>query len=313
MKFAWFIVYLGVHLSCLSQHLNVTISESYIEIGTPVKITYQVSQSDPTKIEFTPFENSIPTTTKDSSGNTIEGPDLEILKRFSDSLSNKESWIGEYIVTCWDSAIVTVSGPTIKIDGKSLQFENVTLKSDFVAHEKGRDLYEIREKKVAIDAASSNDEESNFWWKYWWLLVIMTLILVLIGIYLIRRKKKPVTEILSLRDRTLRSIQTLENAKLWDKGELKQHYVELSYILRQYLSERYELSLMELTSTEIKIILERNELSLELISNISGILNASDMVKFAKSEPEVYSILKVSGLAKEIVIETSPLEVENVE
>ena len=46
---------------------------------------------------------------------------------------------------------------------------------------------------------------------------------------------------------------------------------------------------------------------------IARILSEADMVKFAKSEPDVIAILRVSTLARQIVAETSPLEFDNVE
>jgi RNA-binding protein YhbY len=103
----------------------------------------------------------------------------------------------------------------------------------------------------------------------------------------------------------------LDNAKLWEKGKLKEHFVELSFILRSYLTSRYTVSLLEKTSFETKLILAKKGLNEGTIVAIARILSESDMVKFAKSEPELMAILKVSTLAKQIVAETSPLEFDN--
>jgi hypothetical protein len=59
--------------------------------------------------------------------------------------------------------------------------------------------------------------------------------------------------------------------------------------------------------------LTKKGLNEDTVENIGRILSESDMVKFAKSKPEVISILRVSTLARQIVAETSPLEFDNVE
>jgi len=128
-----------------------------------------------------------------------------------------------------------------------------------------------------------------------------------------RAGPEEIVSITSLKQRTLIAIGALEKAKLWEKGKLKDHFVELSFILRSYLTSRYNVSLLEKTSFETKLILSRKGLNEGTIVAIARILSESDMVKFAKSEPELMAILKVSTLAKQIVAETSPLEFDNVE
>ena len=94
---------------------------------------------------------------------------------------------------------------------------------------------------------------------------------------------------------------------------MKKHFVELSYILRSYLTTRYDISLLEKTSYQTKILLTEKGLNKETVDVVSRILSQSDMVKFAKSKPELIEILRISTLAKQIVVETSPLEFDNVE
>ena len=84
-------------------------------------------------------------------------------------------------------------------------------------------------------------------------------------------------------------------------------------ILRMYLTSRYEISLLEKTTYETKLLLTQKGLNDETVEVIARILSESDMVKFAKSEPDVIAILRVSTLARQIVAETSPLEFDNVE
>ena len=94
---------------------------------------------------------------------------------------------------------------------------------------------------------------------------------------------------------------------------MKEHFVELSYILRSYLTSRYDISLLEKTTYETTVLLTRKGLEEETVDVIIRILSQSDMVKFAKSKPDVIAILRISALAKQVVAETSPLDFDNVE
>ena len=177
----------------------------------------------------------------------------------------------------------------------------------------GVDLYDIKENFAEIPPKpfSLVDFLKSNWW---WIALIIVGIIVFI---IVKRRNKEDTEErekpLSLRQRTLFAIDALEKAKLWEKGLLKEHFVELSMILRMYLTSRYEISLLEKTTYETRLLLTQKGLNEETVQVIARILSESDMVKFAKSEPDTISILRVSTLARQIVAETSPLEFDNVE
>lgn len=118
---------------------------------------------------------------------------------------------------------------------------------------------------------------------------------------------------MSLKDRTLFAINSLDEQKMWMEGKFKQHYTELSHIMRSYLSGRYDLNLLERTTFETRALLIQKGLPSDTVETFMTILKQADMVKFANSTTDELNVLKVSMLAKQIVAETSPLEVENEE
>jgi hypothetical protein len=129
--------------------------------------------------------------------------------------------------------------------------------------------------------------------------------------YLVKRSKKShnikTNETpLTLKQITLNQIEELTNTRLWEQGKLKEHYVRLSFLLRNYLAKRYRLSLLDKTSFQICALLSKCELHVSLQKDIQKVLDQSDLVKFAKSVPMEFEILNVSALAKEIVEKTSP-------
>jgi len=104
-----------------------------------------------------------------------------------------------------------------------------------------------------------------------------------------------------LEEITIQKIDELNSKKLWMKNQLKEHYVELSYILRIYLSQKLTLNLLEKTSEEAILLLSTLSLEETLLDEIQLILEQSDLVKFAKSIPEEFVIIKNSNLTKEII------------
>lgn len=85
----------------------------------------------------------------------------------------------------------------------------------------------------------------------------------------------------------LEKLQDLEKRKLWQQGQVKEYYSVLTYIAREYLENRYRLAALESTTSEI---LEQMKtlpgLDMPLLERVRRILTLSDLVKFAKAEPE---------------------------
>ena len=81
------------------------------------------------------------------------------------------------------------------------------------------------------------------------------------------------------------ALSSLEQKKLWQEGEVKAHYTELTGILREYLERRYNIHAMEQTSDEIILQLEKLKLDRELLQDTEQLLSVADLIKFAKADP----------------------------
>ena len=152
---------------------------------------------------------------------------------------------------------------------------------------------------------------------YWGWLLFLLIPLVLFIIYKIKNKQKVQLEdlIISLtpKEIALAAISELEAKRLWEKGNLKTHYIELSHILRVYLSDILQIHLLEKTTSETKLLLAQKGIKKDLITKIEDVLQQSDMVKFAKSTPDEITILSVSIIAKEIIQEINSSQKPHVE
>ncbi len=312
-----YFIFIALSSFVYGQDLSEELSESHLSIGQPVILTYRVRAHANDSIQFFPKKTTIQGKVITRNGDlTKDDMEFEILNDFSDSVyveNDQKYWIGKYSITVWDSGAYLIPGPRIYINDSVYEFDNLALACYLSDPVKGIDIYDIKENFIELPAPPFSFSE--FIRKYWWLLG--GLIVILIGgyFYIKRVKNKPELPIkqISLKDRTLLAIEALDEAKLWEKDQLKVHFIELSFILRSYLTNRYNVSLLEKTTSETKLLLTQKGLNEETIDVIAKILSHSDMVKFAKSKPELLAILNVSVLAKQIVAETSPIEFEHVE
>jgi hypothetical protein len=117
---------------------------------------------------------------------------------------------------------------------------------------------------------------------------------VLAGIiFLIRyftRKKKPMQFVkekpkIPAHIIALEALNKLRQKKLCAAGQTKSHYSELSDIVRTYIENRWDITAMEMVSSEIIASMENCEIPLAQMKKLESMLYLADMVKFAKAHP----------------------------
>jgi hypothetical protein len=82
-----------------------------------------------------------------------------------------------------------------------------------------------------------------------------------------------------------KALQELADRKLWQHGEVKEHYTLLTAILREYLERRFAIHALEQTSDEILQQLHQRQLSRTLLADTEELLSIADLIKFAKADP----------------------------
>src|SRR5690606_27320714 len=83
----------------------------------------------------------------------------------------------------------------------------------------------------------------------------------------------------------LEALRKLKSEKLWQEGEFKKYYTQLTDILRIYILRVFEIDALDMTSSEILENIKLKNLSEELYSKLKFILTNADLVKFAKEKP----------------------------
>ncbi len=105
-------------------------------------------------------------------------------------------------------------------------------------------------------------------------------------------------------------LKKLDDSKYLETEAIKEYYSELTFIIRKYLDEKVYDRALESTTDELisrlKLLKEGNQVDLsnDDIKNLESILKRADLVKFAKSAPDI-------ELAK-IDRNTIDIEIDNV-
>ena len=119
--------------------------------------------------------------------------------------------------------------------------------------------------------------------------LLVALIVFLIMHYAKKEKPKKVREKVVPKEKAhiiaLSRLEALRKKKLWEAGEIKNYYSELTDIIRDYMENRWQFGAMEMVTPEIMAELERLHLSPENREMMRQILDTADLVKFAKWQP----------------------------
>lgn len=157
------------------------------------------------------------------------------------------------------------------------------------------------------------------WRDYIWYIIGAIVLLILITvviIYFIRNRKVPAPVIAppppveTLQQQALRMLSTLDKKQLWQSGQVKEYYVELTDILRGYIEVRFNTPAMELTTDEL---LESARMHKEMTRHtelLSTILYTADLAKFAKAQPLPHEHTAAMEHAIQFVNATKPAETQ---
>lgn len=254
------------------------IDSTSIKIGE--QITYQIQvESDASKLVVFPEGQTF------SPLEMIESYDIDTVKS-----KDKYNLIKKYGLTQFDSGSYTIPRQKIIIGDKTFFTDSLQVEVNTVVIDSTKGLFDI--KPIIVVEKSGSD-----WWKY------MLMVLLFIGIaafvlYWFIWRKKPLTEeekiaLLPPYDRAKLALKKLDESPYLEHENLKDYYSELTFIIRKYLEEKVYDKALESTTNELiqrlSLLKEGNqiEISEKDIKNLESILQRADLVKFAKSAPDV--------------------------
>lgn len=144
----------------------------------------------------------------------------------------------------------------------------------------------------------TDPSDRSFWdwmpdWLYdlWWLWIL--LIAAVVAAVYFGRKYRKTGKFITLPDRpqpkpwtvALQRLEELKAKNLWENGMEKEYFTQLTDILRDYLSARFGINAMEMTSRQIMQTLADQADVREHRGYVRKILDVADFVKFAKVRP----------------------------
>lgn len=152
------------------------------------------------------------------------------------------------------------------------------------------------------------------WLDYVWYFLIgavIVLAFVVLTIYLVRKRRQtpPVPEgpKETVHERAVRQLRELEGKQLWQRGMVKEYYVELTDVLRGYIEDRFSTPAMELTTDELLYKAQVHRELQPYHEALGVILTTADLAKFAKAQPSPQEHTDVMVRAMDIVERSKPI------
>ncbi len=280
MKLKFHILIYLFTASIFAQKVTTSVDTPKNKIGAEFKLTVKATVGAKDKVVF-PKAKSMGA--------------LEVIESYKvDTIKNGNSYelIKKYGLTQFDAGKYTIPKVPVLINGKpvfsdSLNIEVNEVKVDTLKQR----MYDI--KNIATAQSDSN------WWKYLLGLLLLAALAALgYWWYKKRPKKEKPQEIVftSPIEKATTLLQQLESKGLWQKGEVKSYYSELTDIARTYIEEEIKIPAMESTTSELIVSLRNTaknkklKLSKETLENLEKVLMQADLVKFAKVKPLDYEI-----------------------
>jgi hypothetical protein len=273
------LVFCLLSVSTNAQKITASIDSLSIKIGQ--ELTYKIEvEVDTTSLVVFP------------EGQTFQP--LEMIESYqveATKMNDRFRLIKKYGLTQFDSGKYTI--PRQKIVIGDYEFLTDSLKvevNNIVVDTTKQALYDI---KPIIEV----DKSPSKWWLYFFgILLILALIAFLLYWFIWR--EKPLTEeekvaLLPPYERAKLALQALDNAHYLENNEIKAYYSDLTQIIRKYLDEKVYDRALESTTDQLinrlNILKDGNKIDINKddIKNIETILKRADLVKFAKSKPDI--------------------------
>lgn len=149
------------------------------------------------------------------------------------------------------------------------------------------------------------------WEEVWPWLLIGSGVLAVLGYLIFRLTRRKEVEVVKVsrpaippHEIAMRKLAGLEADKLWQKGELKGYYVELTGIIREYIEGLFQVPALESITDEIIRDLKNTPVPEKQLDKLAPFLQMADLAKFAKFRPTESENLENMEVAREFVKET---------
>lgn len=259
-----------------SQELETKIDTSKIKIGEPVRLTYKVNFKKGDNIQFQNLRDTL-------------SHHIEIIDQKLDTVmqGEKKVIVHQLDVTAYDAGEFLIRSIPVNINGEKFKTKSFQIEVQDVE-------VDTTQGKVHPIKPVMNEEYtiSDYWNKYWiygitaFILFIIALVLVVLYIRSKSRNlnnTKPKTPYEEVMD----ALKSLDAKKYLKRGEQKEYYTQLSFILRRYIGKVYAVNALELLSDDLyQYVAQKEDILTEDKNRFKQFLFDADLAKFAKQEFE---------------------------
>lgn len=251
-----------------------------IRIGDQTKLFISVHQPAKVHVDFPKLTDTITGKVLIAKANK---PDTAYDKDSHDAFTVTQS----YLITSFDAGTYTIPAFSIGSQSGVLKTNELTLQVETVKVDTTKAIYDIKQP-MTVAYTFWDWLRDNWYWVAGPLLVIVVVIAMIT--YLWKRPKTvPVVQVAKPaappHTIALNRLKELRDKKLWQQEQVKQYYIELSDIVREYVEQRYEIKTHEKTTDEIFASLKYTDIAGESKELLRQILVLADLVKFAKEKP----------------------------
>ncbi len=280
MKIKLYLLLLLLSATVFAQkQVQTSIDTTKNKIGAEFKLTLKTNVDTLSKVVFPNLRNFGPL-------EVIQSYPIDTIKK-----NDRYELIKKYGLTQFDSGRYTIPSIKILINKKAFLSDSIQVEvANLVVDTLKQKMYDIK------DIVPAN--ESSNWWKYLLGLVLIAGLGAFIYWYTKKRQKKTIEKEIYKTpiEKATSLLNNLEKKELWQHGEVKAYYSELTDIVRNYIEEAIEIPAMESTTSELieglKMVSQKKKMNLskDTFDNLLGVLKQADLVKFAKSKPLDFEI-----------------------
>lgn len=280
LKFYIFLFLLSSAVFAQSKQIETSIDTTKNKIGAEFKLTFKTVVNSKSKVVFPNLKNI---------------GALEVIQSYPiDTVKKNDTYelIKKYGLTQFDSGRYTIPAIKILIDKKPYLTDSIRVEVANIQ------VDTLQKKMYDIKDISTVENETGDWWKYLLGFLLILGIGAFVYWYIKKHQKKKIEEEVYKTpiEKATSLLNNLEKKELWQKGEIKEYYSELTDIARNYIEEAIQIPAMESTTSELiqglKTASAKKKMSLtsETVENLERVLRQADLVKFAKSKPLEFEI-----------------------
>lgn len=259
--------------------VKASLDSASIYIGEQVQLSLGINKPQDLEIAWPEFHDKI-----------LGG--IEIINKSEVDSSFSGEWVyleRKYTLTCFDSGQHTIP---------SLVFKDVTGGVEYMTAPLSLEVLTVAvDTTAAIKGIKPPIAVPYSWEDIWpWLLLIVCVLLllgVLLWVWVKRKRQEP---LFSLKQKAalppeqvaLEALLKMKKESIWLRGEVKFFFVELTEVLRNYLTDCHDIEALEMTSAELISALQAKVWDREQLQSLQAVLSIADLVKFAKEEPDAF-------------------------